>query len=94
VQPWGIASIRTDKADKDLLIGRPDVVQHSLAPYQDQLISLLQGVVQHGTGRAAALQGFARAKPEQRKTIEMRGSLVSTILWSSACGSAMTTTAP
>ena len=62
VQPWGIASVRTDKADKDLLIGRPDVVQHSLAPYQDQLISLLQGVVQHGTGRAAALQGFAAGK--------------------------------
>ena len=62
VQPWGIASIRTDKGDKDLLIGGPDVVQHSLAPYQDQLISLLQGVVQHGTGRAAALQGFAAGK--------------------------------
>ena len=62
VQPWGIASVRTDKGDKDLLIGRPDVVQHSLAPYQDQLISLLQGVVQHGTGRAAALQGFAAGK--------------------------------
>ena len=33
VQPWGIASVRTDRGDKDLVIGRPDLVQHSLAPY-------------------------------------------------------------
>jgi membrane peptidoglycan carboxypeptidase len=38
------------------------VAQHSLGQYQGQLISLLQGVIAHGTGRAAALNGFAAGK--------------------------------
>src|SRR5215470_5772796 len=36
--------------------------QHSLGQYQGELIGLLQGVVAHGTGRAAALKGFAAGK--------------------------------
>jgi membrane peptidoglycan carboxypeptidase len=36
--------------------------QHSLGQHQGELISLLQGVVDHGTGRAAALKGFAAGK--------------------------------
>lgn len=43
-------------------IGHPDVSQHSLGQYQSELIRLLQGVVQQGTGHAAALQGFAAGK--------------------------------
>ena len=31
-------------------------------PYQKPLVELLQGVVEHGTGRAAALDGFAAGK--------------------------------
>jgi membrane peptidoglycan carboxypeptidase len=33
-----------------------------LDPYQKPLVELLQGVVEHGTGRAAALDGFAAGK--------------------------------
>jgi penicillin-binding protein 1A len=45
-----------------LPLGDPGESQHSLGQYQAELISLLQGVVEHGTGRAAALQGFAAGK--------------------------------
>jgi membrane peptidoglycan carboxypeptidase len=45
-----------------LPIGHPDDSQHSLGQYQAELIDLLQGFVEHGTGRAAALQGFAAGK--------------------------------
>ena len=47
------------KDEKDLPIGHSDVSQHSLGQYQSEL---LQGVVQQGTGHAAALQGFAAGK--------------------------------
>jgi 1A family penicillin-binding protein len=62
VEPWGIDSLRLANAQDQLPVGRPDEAQHSLGPYQGQLIDLLQGVVERGTGRAAALQGFAAGK--------------------------------
>lgn len=62
VEPWGIASIRLPGATHDVPVGRPAESQHSLGQHQETLISLLQGVVQHGTGRAAALPGFAAGK--------------------------------
>jgi membrane peptidoglycan carboxypeptidase len=34
----------------------------TLDPYQKPLVDLLQGVVEYGTGRAAALDGFAAGK--------------------------------
>ena len=46
----------------DTPVGRPNEVQHSLGKYQNELIGLLRGVVEHGTGRAAALDGFAAGK--------------------------------
>ncbi len=62
IAPWGIAGIRMADSNTYLKVGPPNTVQHSLGVYQDKLISLLQGVVEHGTGRAAALPGFAAGK--------------------------------
>jgi 1A family penicillin-binding protein len=62
VEPWGIDSLRLANSQNQLAVGRPDEAQHSLGPYQGQLIDLLKGVVQRGTGRTAALQGFAAGK--------------------------------
>lgn len=62
IVPWGMAGLRMPGSKDYLKIGPPPATQHSLGPYQDKLISLLQGVVEHGTGRAAALSGFAAGK--------------------------------
>jgi len=62
IAPWGISGLRTEDQPQFLLIRRPDEPQHSIAPYQGELIDLLQGVVEHGTGRGAALPGFAAGK--------------------------------
>ncbi|MBR0797424.1 PBP1A family penicillin-binding protein [Bradyrhizobium jicamae] len=59
--PWGISGIRT-QSDKDDVPVAASESRHSLANYQGELIDLLQGVVEHGTGRAAALKGFAAGK--------------------------------
>lgn len=60
--PWGISSIKTPN-DRDYVpIAPSDEPQHSLAKYQGELIGLLQSVVEHGTGRSAALGGFAAGK--------------------------------
>src|SRR5207244_9324718 len=60
VSPRGIAAIRTERGE--VSIDPSDTTQHGLAQYQPALIDLLRGVVEHGTGRAAALQGFAAGK--------------------------------
>jgi penicillin-binding protein 1A len=62
VTPWGIAGIKTPDDPDYVPVDRSNEPQHSLGPYQTELIDLLQGVVEHGTGRAAALQGFAAGK--------------------------------
>ena len=62
VEPWGIASVHMAGQKNPVPVGRPDEPQHSLGQYQGELIDLLQGVVQHGTARAAALPGFAAGK--------------------------------
>lgn len=62
VNPWGISGIKTPNGKDYLPVNRPGESQHSLGQYQAELINLLQGVVEHGTGRAAALQGFAAGK--------------------------------
>lgn len=61
VDPYGISGIKLGN-DKDYLPVARSGSQHSLGQYQGELTSLLQGVVDHGTGRAAALQGFAAGK--------------------------------
>jgi membrane peptidoglycan carboxypeptidase len=61
VDPHGISGIKLGD-DNDYMPVAQSVAQHSLGQYQGQLISLLQGVISHGTGRAAALNGFAAGK--------------------------------
>ena len=62
VDPWGISGVMMSNDSQYLPIGHLDDSQHRLGQYQAELIDLLQGVVEHGTGRAAALQGFAAGK--------------------------------
>jgi 1A family penicillin-binding protein len=62
VEPWAIASVSLPNEQRAIPIGRPHGAQHGLGQYQGQLIALLRGVVEHGTGRAAALPGFAAGK--------------------------------
>ncbi len=62
VEPWGISGVETANDRNALPLGRPDDPEHTLGAYQDELIGLLQGVVERGTGRAAALRGFAAGK--------------------------------
>ncbi|KRR19457.1 hypothetical protein CQ13_33640 [Bradyrhizobium retamae] len=62
IHPWGISSLKTPN-DRDYVpVASSGDPRHSLAKYQDELIGLLQGVVERGTGRAAALGGFAAGK--------------------------------
>ncbi|HUN96911.1 MAG TPA: PBP1A family penicillin-binding protein [Bradyrhizobium sp.] len=62
VSPRGISAVRMPNDRDYRSVGHSDTSQHSLGKYQAELIDLLQGVVQHGTGRAAALKGFAAGK--------------------------------
>jgi penicillin-binding protein 1A len=61
VDPYGISGIRLGD-DKDYMPVAHSGSQHSLGQYQKGLINLLQAVVDHGTGHAAALEGFAAGK--------------------------------
>ena len=62
VNPWGIASVSLPDGQPAVAIGPSHEPQHKLGQYQNELIELLRGVVDHGTGRAAALPGFAAGK--------------------------------
>jgi 1A family penicillin-binding protein len=62
VRPWGVAAIGAADGSRMLATVPPLASGQSLGPYQKPLVELLQGVVQHGTGRAAALDGFAAGK--------------------------------
>jgi penicillin-binding protein 1A len=62
IRPYGISGIRTAQDSDFVLVDRSGEAQHSLGKYQGQLISLLRGVVEHGTGRGAALDRFAAGK--------------------------------
>jgi penicillin-binding protein 1A len=61
VRPWGVAAIGADGGSR-MLATVPAVSPQTLDPYQQPLIALLQGVVEHGTGQRAALDGFAAGK--------------------------------
>jgi penicillin-binding protein 1A len=61
VDSYGISGIKIGN-DKDYMPVARSESQHSLGQYQGELTSLLQGVVDHGTGHAAALEGFAAGK--------------------------------
>jgi penicillin-binding protein 1A len=62
ITPYGISGIRTAHDRDYVAVDRSDEAQHSLGQYQAQLIGLLRGVVDHGTGRAASLDRFAAGK--------------------------------
>ncbi|MGE5158094.1 MAG: PBP1A family penicillin-binding protein [Gemmatimonas sp.] len=62
VNPFGIAAIKAGDDKAYVRLDRPGHAQHSLGQYQQELIDLLRGVVEHGTGKAAALDGFAAGK--------------------------------
>jgi len=62
VVPWGIAGLGTPNNSSYLSVGASGQPQHSLGQYQNQLIDLLRAVVLNGTGRGAALPGFAAGK--------------------------------
>jgi membrane peptidoglycan carboxypeptidase len=62
VTPYGISGIKTAQNSDFVTVDRSGEAQHSLLQYQGQLIGLLRGVVEHGTGRAAALDRFAAGK--------------------------------
>ena len=62
VEPWGIAAFGTDEQARMFKLGPPVAPERQLQPYQEPLVGLLKLVVDRGTGRAAALDGFAAGK--------------------------------
>jgi 1A family penicillin-binding protein len=62
VTAWGISAVRSSDTKDYLPVNRADEPQHSLGQHQAELLDLLRGVVERGTGRAAALPGFAAGK--------------------------------
>jgi penicillin-binding protein 1A len=62
IKPWGISGFGVEGDPRLQSMGPLIGPMKSLEPYQKPLLDLLQGVVEHGTGRAAALDGFAAGK--------------------------------
>ncbi|MBO0756595.1 MAG: PBP1A family penicillin-binding protein [Bradyrhizobiaceae bacterium] len=62
IKPWGISGFGADSDARLQSMGPLIGPMQSLEPYRKSLLALLEGVVQHGTGRAAALDGFAAGK--------------------------------
>jgi penicillin-binding protein 1A len=61
LRAWGVAAIGGADGAR-MLKTTPAAAGQSLDPYQQPLVDLLRGVVEHGTGRMAALNGFAAGK--------------------------------
>jgi penicillin-binding protein 1A len=62
IEPWGIAALGTDERAPLFKVGPVVRPARSLKPYDGVLVGLLKLVVDRGTGRAAALDGFAAGK--------------------------------
>jgi penicillin-binding protein 1A len=62
VKPWGISGLGVEGQSRLQSMGAPIVATRSLQPYQEPLLQLLEEVTRHGTGRAAALDGFSAGK--------------------------------
>jgi len=62
VRPWGIAAVGEATKDAPLRPMAPRVSAQTLGAAQAPMIELLRGVIEHGTGHAAALNGFAAGK--------------------------------
>jgi penicillin-binding protein 1A len=62
IKPWGVAGFGVGRQTRLQSMGPPIGGTQSLQPYQKPLIELMLGVLRNGTGRAAALDGFAAGK--------------------------------
>jgi penicillin-binding protein 1A len=62
IEPWGIAALGIGEQAPLYRFGPTVKPARSLKPYQGALVALLELVVERGTGRAAALDGFAAGK--------------------------------
>jgi penicillin-binding protein 1A len=62
VEPWAISGLGVEGRSALQSMAPANGSERSLQPYRQSLIELLQLVVQRGTGRAAALDGFAAGK--------------------------------
>jgi len=62
IKPWGVAGFGVGRQTRLQSIGPPIGGTLSLQPYQKPLLELMLDVVRNGTGRAAALDGFAAGK--------------------------------
>jgi membrane peptidoglycan carboxypeptidase len=62
IEPWGIAAFGTADQPRMFALGPPVAPERELGADHQTLVGLLQLVVDRGTGRAAALDGFAAGK--------------------------------
>jgi penicillin-binding protein 1A len=62
IKPWGVAGFGVGPQPRLQSMGPPIGGTQSLQPYQKPLLELMLGVLRNGTGRAAALDGFAAGK--------------------------------
>jgi 1A family penicillin-binding protein len=62
VQPWGVSATGPADNPRTWVASTPLQSPKTLDPYDKPLLELLQGVVKYGTGRGAALDGFAAGK--------------------------------
>jgi penicillin-binding protein 1A len=62
IKPWGIEGFGIEGQPGLQSMGAPIVATQSLQAYQKPLLELLQDVIERGTGRSAALDGFAAGK--------------------------------
>jgi len=62
IKPWGISGFGVEGQSRFQSMGPPIGGTQTLSPYQKPLLELMQEVLHHGTGRAAALDGFAAGK--------------------------------
>jgi penicillin-binding protein 1A len=62
IEPWGVASFHAEGQPRAFSVRAPNQPETDISPYQGPMIQLLQLVVEHGTGLAAALDGFAAGK--------------------------------
>lgn len=62
VEPWGIAAVGNGVQSDLRAVGPRPVAGKALGPARDEMITLLRRVIENGTGRRAALDGFAAGK--------------------------------
>jgi 1A family penicillin-binding protein len=62
IEPWGIAAFGTAEQPRLFGLGPSVRPERALGPHHEPLVGLLKLVVDRGTGRAAALDGFAAGK--------------------------------